>query len=68
MSMRLMGVIGQLLCRILGSKFLLEFLPFSFYLGYEVVQTKEIYSEFIISEMDFYGNNYDDFRCYKEEL
>lgn len=52
-SVRLMGIRGQLLCRILGSKFLLEFLPLSFYLGREVVQTKEIHSEFMISEMDF---------------
>lgn len=52
-SMRLTGIIGQLLYRILGSKFFLEFFPSSFYLGHEVVQTKEMYSEFMISEMDF---------------
>lgn len=51
--MRLTGIMGQLLYRILGSKFFLEFFPSSFYLGHEVVQTKEMYSEFMISEMDF---------------
>lgn len=52
-SVRLTFIIGQLLCRILGSKFLLELFPLSFYLWHEVGQTKGIYSEFMLSKWTF---------------